>query len=81
MIALLSLACITSIKANSHWSKIALSDLITEQQTYDMTYLYFKCFVVSMIGAAKRLEQLSVLMTVTKLIIRLLVTTLTAASD
>lgn len=46
-----------------------------------MAYLYFERFVVSMKGTAKRLEELSVHMTVRKLIIRLLAKTLAAASD
>lgn len=45
-----------------------------------MAYLYFKSFVVSMKGTAKRLEELSVLMTVRKRIIRLLGKMLTAVS-
>lgn len=41
-----------------------------------MAYLYFESFVVLMKGTAKRLEGLSVLMTVRKPIIRLLAKTL-----
>lgn len=45
-----------------------------------MVYLYCESFVVSMKGTTARLEELSVLMTVRRLI-RLLAKTLTAASD
>lgn len=46
-----------------------------------MAYLDSEFFVVSVKGTTERLEELSVLMTVTKRIIRLLAKTLTAAAS
>lgn len=53
---------------------------LRDKKTYDTAHLDLEAFVVSMKGAARASEELSVLMTVTKHVIRLLAKTHAAAS-